>query len=168
MNRLAFFLIAVEQPKVKAKLLISSIPPGAKVTVDGQDTGRLTNTELDGYTLGDQHVIQVSLKGYETQEKSVTLNGLSVDGQPVEVRRRFFLRRSKGNLSVDSSPPGAEIYLDGRYIGVTPKVVRELERQKDQMLLHIKKDGYRSKKVTLSWGEKDRLRFKATLEPSKK
>ena len=137
------------------------------MTIDGQDTGRLTNTELDGYTLGDQHVIQVSLKGYETQEKSVTLNGLSVDGQQLKCVDAF-LRRSKGNLSVDSSPPGAEIYLNGRYIGVTPKVVRELERQKDQMLLHIKKDGYRSKKVTLSWGEKDRLRFKATLEPSKK
>ena len=165
---ITFLPTAVKPPDIKAKLLISSIPSGAKITIDGQDTGRLTNAELDGYTIGHQHVIQVSLKGYETQEKAITLNGLSVDGQPVEVRRRFFMRRSKGSLSVGSSPPGAEIYLDGRYVGVTPKVIRQLERQKDQMLLHIKKDGFRSKKVTLSWGDKDRLKFDATLEPSKR
>ena len=81
------------------------------------------------------------------------------------IERRFFLRRSKGILNVSSSPQGAEIYLDGRYVGVTPKVLRDLERQKKEIFILLRKDGYKEKKATLDWGKKIKLDYEARLAP---
>ena len=61
------FLPTAVKPLIPAKLLISSIPSGQRLRLTVK-TGRLTDAELDGYTIGHQHVIQVSLKGYETRK----------------------------------------------------------------------------------------------------
>ena len=60
-------------------------------------------------------------------------------------------------LTVESDPPGAYIYLDGEFKGITPKVITyhynpsinpmEIAHEKK---LRLSKKGYRSKEVTIS------------------
>jgi len=60
-------------------------------------------------------------------------------------------------FNVQSNPPGAQIYLDGEFKGVTPKVITyhydpgirpfELLQQKK---LRLTKEGYKSKEIILS------------------
>ena len=93
------------------------------------------------------------------------VNPSLVNRSPYDVA--FFLRPSKGTLDISSSPPSAEIYLDGRYVGVTPKVIRDIDRTKDQVFVLIRKDGYRERKVTLNWGKKVRHVYETNLEAIK-
>jgi hypothetical protein len=60
-------------------------------------------------------------------------------------------------ISVESNPPGAQIYLDGEFKGVTPRVITyhydpgirpfELLEQKK---LRLTKEGYQSKEIIIS------------------
>lgn len=60
-------------------------------------------------------------------------------------------------LTVESDPPGAYIYLDGEFKGITPKIItyhydpniRPLEIAHEKKL-RLSKEGYRSKEITIS------------------
>ncbi|MEE2789112.1 MAG: protein kinase [Myxococcota bacterium] len=156
---------AIEPTKQVVNLRIDSQPVGARIVIDGQQTGRLTNATLPDFEIGRQHTVRVELEGYEAQVKVVTIRRDPMGvGEPTSLHR-FFLRRSKGIINVTSSPPVAEIYLDGRYVGTTPMVLRDQDRRKDERLLLVRKDGFKEKKAKLVWGEQERLDFNATLEP---
>lgn len=51
------------------------------------------------------------------------------------------------NVSIESDPPGAEIFLDGEPIGTTPQVLR-VPRDRDHSV-YLKKEGYRPELVVL-------------------
>jgi hypothetical protein len=51
------------------------------------------------------------------------------------------------NVGVESDPPGAQIYLDGKLVGTTPKQVR-VSRERDHMV-YLKREGYRPEPVVL-------------------
>jgi hypothetical protein len=52
---------------------LSTSPPGARVTVDGRDSGFLTPCVLD--VDRDDHVLDFELAGYETASREVTAGG---------------------------------------------------------------------------------------------
>src|SRR5262245_25660364 len=56
--------------KAPARFVIRSRPPGALVTMDGQQLGR---TPLDREIAGGAHTLQISADGYDASERSLTV-----------------------------------------------------------------------------------------------
>lgn len=51
-------------------VLITSEPLGARIAIDGQDTGRTTPTRFDlGDIWGDNHLVELSLPGHRTERR---------------------------------------------------------------------------------------------------
>jgi hypothetical protein len=61
--------------------------------------------------------------------------------QPLEEARRAVSRLARGDLRVLSEPPGAQVFIDGKYAGVTPLVATGLLTGEHYVTL--KKLGYR-------------------------
>ncbi|EHQ35698.1 DUF3344 domain-containing protein [Methanoplanus limicola] len=52
---------------------VSSEPSGAKIYLDGTDTGKITDSELEEILVGE-HTVSVSLGGYEPSSKEITVD----------------------------------------------------------------------------------------------
>jgi eukaryotic-like serine/threonine-protein kinase len=160
-----YFPVLLEPEVTTAVLVIGSAPSGAMVYIDGQTTGKTTPTQIDGLEVGGQHEVKLQRDGYRSHVEKLEMTGLSNEKGVVEVRRQFFLQRARGTLEVISKPPQAEVYLDGRYIGDTPVLKRNIKRQKKQLFLLIRKSGFIEKKESLEWGQKTSIKLDVQLAP---
>lgn len=114
----ALFLAALQlicTPPALAQDLISlrvnSEPPGAEVFVDGFSRGE-TPAALQLPT-GD-HELFIYKKGYVPERKKVTWKA----GDRPSIKET--LRPQRGGLVVITDPPGAQVFLDRRPLGLTP------------------------------------------------
>ena len=91
---------------------VTSEPAGAEVMLDGIMVGA-TPLLREEITSGS-HELLVRAPLYHQHQESFTIE----DGDD----RRFdiTLKEAFGHLSVDSDPPGAEVFIDGSRIGTTP------------------------------------------------
>jgi serine/threonine-protein kinase len=99
-------------------VLVESEPPGAQVTLDGEDRGQ-TPLELAEVAFGD-HEVGLALKGYEEQSLDVSL---SAETPTAELHAELARRQptsTSGTVRFVSVPPGAAVFVDGRRIGITP------------------------------------------------
>ncbi|MFH2010766.1 MAG: PEGA domain-containing protein [bacterium] len=112
-------------PKPRGHLLISTDPPGVRVSVNGTLRGDspgggqgllVANLEVG------RHTIVASKPGYYVHDPVVATVRA---GRRSRVTIR--LRRMPAALKVLSSPPGAKVLLDDRPQGKTPLVLRDLE-----------------------------------------
>jgi hypothetical protein len=63
------------------------------------------------------HMVALRMEGYQDYETGVTVN----PGQTVRVSATLVSQSgTTGAIVVASSPSGADVYLDNRYLGVTP------------------------------------------------
>jgi hypothetical protein len=91
----------------KAELVISSRPPGATVTVDGEAQGK---TPVTLTVSAGAHEVSVAKERYATVTQSIEAPGkLDVP-----------LKRPSATLHVDSEPPGGEVIVEGKPRGKTP------------------------------------------------
>jgi hypothetical protein len=96
---------------------IASSPAGADVLIDGGYRGR-TPISISGLSIG-RHSVVLDLPGYIRYEDAVDIqNGVMTYLDPV-----LTATAAVGFISVDSSPTGAFVYVDGAYRGVTPLTV---------------------------------------------
>ena len=147
----------------KAIAIIGSVPDQAEIYLDGKNTGLQTEARMTGLVVGDRHELKLTLAGYRPHVEQIEVQGF-VDGQGVvTLRRRIFLKRALGTLNIESNPAGAEVYLDSRLMGRTPVVLRGLSRQKEQVFVVLKKDGYEDAKKVENWGERTKLDFQFQL-----
>ena len=103
------------QAPVTGSISVSSSPTGARIYLDGTDTGFTTPRTISGVTAG-AHTVRCSLSGYTDSSQSVT-----VSGGRTSSARMYLARQAPvtGSISVSSSPTGARIYLDGTDTGFT-------------------------------------------------
>ena len=120
-----------ELQRLKGSVTILSTPGEADIYLNGEKVGvtpkKLVDLDADDYTL----TLKKGGYGDITQTLKIREGMLP----PIDVTLS-----QKGSVKVFSSPIGAEIYLDGRKIGVTPKTLSELEP--GNYTLTIKKKGY--------------------------
>ena len=106
--------MGVESIVTQALVSISSNPSGASVIVNGDYLG-VTPLPQQLWDFGT-YVVNISLNGYEPSEQTVTI----VSGDPVTVNPSLTqLSPEKAVLNVDSTPRGAEVYINGNYEGIT-------------------------------------------------
>jgi hypothetical protein len=103
------------RPSVPAfgSLSISSNPSGAEAYVDGNFVGY---TPVAYGTRSGNHNVEVRLSGYDTYRTSVNVPG----GQTANVNAGLVSTVRNGTVNFTSNISGAEVYVNGQYVGVTP------------------------------------------------
>lgn len=94
-------------------LNITSSPRGALAYVDGQFVGF---TPVRFGTLAGSRTVRVELDGYEVFTTTVNVRGGRTESVNANLRRA----RRTGTVTFTSQPSGAEVYIDGQFVGTTP------------------------------------------------
>lgn len=98
-------------------LFVDSIPQGADVKVDNTWQGQ-TPQQIGNLASG-YHNVKLQLSGYQTVTQQVLITaGQQTQISPTLVKNPPLTKT--GDISVSSNPPGASVYLNGDYQGVTP------------------------------------------------
>jgi hypothetical protein len=132
-----------------AWLEINSEPSGAWACLDGWNCNNAPitfATDPNSY-----HTLTVYMDGYQMSTKTVYANGPSVTtGVTVALVQNT---PETGSLDLDSSPTGADVWLDNRYYGETPLVIGSLSPGTHTMTL--RKAGFEDLKqdVTITAGQ---------------
>ncbi len=129
--------------KLKARfgtLEVSSDPPGATVTVDGQVWG--TTPLVKDRLRSGAYTLTLSMVGYDPQTNLIPL----VERETV--RRSYKLNGQVGHLQIESEPVGASVYIDGQQIeGTTPLIARDIPVGSRQLVLKLSGHGDQKKRV---------------------
>ncbi len=146
------------------RLLVRLSPAGARVFLDGQDVGA-TPVTLRALSFGG-HNLRLAREGYESEERRVIISAaqpaqsLIVDlvrvraaSAPAEAGNARF----SAPLIVESRPPGAAVFLNGRRVGTTPLTMDVVPA--GSHVLRLELDGYRrwTSSVRVTAGERNRV-----------
>ncbi len=96
----------------RRRLSIESTPPGATVRIDSEVKGVTPWSDL--VPLGPR-TLEVFLAGHAGHAETLTISAADQG-----VSRKLSLAPSPVTLKVVSAPPGADVLLDGKKVGVTP------------------------------------------------
>lgn len=130
------------------RLLVRSTPGGARVFVDGRDVGRtpVTLRELARGT----YAVRVSRDGYQPQERRVSITAARPSRSITIALTReraappaapAGTERSRAPLLVESRPPGARVFLDGKLVGTTPLSLADVRAGEHAVRLEL--EGYK-------------------------
>ncbi len=119
---------------IPGQMSIDSTPQGAQVQLDGKtDPSWVTPFSLSGLSPG-QHSVTVSKSGYSTDTRTVDVAS-GAKGFVVS-----HLTQIMATLAVASTPPGANVYVDGKDTGkLTPA---QVPLDKGQHVILVRKAGY--------------------------
>ena len=94
-------------------LQLRSNPSGAEAYVDGSFVGF---TPVSFGTRPGRHEVRFVLSGYEEFVTNVNVSPGRTETVSADLRQRV----QAGTASFTSSPSGADVYVDGRFVGTTP------------------------------------------------
>ncbi|MCE5297573.1 MAG: PEGA domain-containing protein [Methanoregulaceae archaeon] len=129
---------------------LSAIPPIEYGTLHVLVTPTLSSVSLDGKfvdvvpvtgvliirdVVPGNHVVQVSKQGYAAATNDVYVSKNEIKKVPITLSAA-----DNGPLSITSTPPGAEVILDGQTIGVTPLTLPDVSGGQHSIVL--KMEGY--------------------------
>jgi serine/threonine protein kinase len=143
----------------RGALVVTSEPSGAEIALDGAATGQRTPAVIENVPVQRPH--------------EVVLSGPTLRRTPVPVKPepgRMVLRvhaqlgSAVGSIEVVSEPPGAQVLLDDRPIGLTPVTIGDV-RLDQRHRIDLKLGGYEIDQVVVL-PEKDGTHFKRTLTPA--
>jgi hypothetical protein len=146
---------AAAAAKEPARLMITSQPTGAWVTIDGKD--RKQAPYAAEVTPG-KHRIHVSLAGHFDDDREVLAVDRALVPIPVELRAR------PAHLTV-SGPGGCEVTVDGRPAGTTPLAV-PVELTAGSHLVVVTKNGYKAFSREVDVARDENKSLAVTLEPT--
>jgi len=139
----------VRQPTVTGSVSVSSTPAGARIYLDGADTGYTTPRTISSVTAGS-HTVRCSMSGYTDQSQTVTVNA----GQTSAVTLNLpAVATGTGSIYITSQPTKALVYLDGKYLGAyTPATLTRIAA--GTHTLRVTKYGYKdvTQSVTVTAG----------------
>ena len=115
----------------EGELEVRSEPSGAKVYIDGKEAGE-TPTVLSNIRVGG-HVVRIGKEGHEPYEEQVKV------GEGERKKVSVSLKKIVGALLVNTDPPGATIFIDGKPVGVSPYEGKDLPSGTHQIKV-IKED----------------------------
>jgi hypothetical protein len=147
------------------------------VFVDGRDEG-LTPVAVRELARGD-HRIRIVRDGYDTEERHVRITASRpAQEMTVSLGREEMAQaqvatapvpstpgttgRFVGALNVDSRPPGAKVFVDGKLAGTTPLQMAGLDA--GEHVVRIERDGYRRWSSSVRVVASEQNRVTASLE----
>ncbi len=118
-------------PSPTGSLTVTSNPSGATIILDGYNYG--TTPYIFTGLMAGYHTVEVDYPDYEAYIANVYVDY----GQNQEVYADLTALVSYGSLVIDSTPQGADVYVDGNYQGTTPVTVGALSDGAHQVELHL-------------------------------
>ena len=121
-------------PPANGELLVKLSPAigGARLTVDGKDSGTLPRPPLS--LPPGEHVVEVRRLGYAPFTKKVTVASDTLN------ELTAVLDATAAVLTVNTDVSGARVYVNGTAVGVTPLL--DLEVAPGEVEITVKKEGY--------------------------
>lgn len=96
-----------------SEVQVTSTPPGASVSIDGEVWPQLTPTTVEA--LAGEREIAVRLPGFRTARQSIFAQATEPQVLP-----NFVLVQADATVNVTSAPSGAGVLVNGRFVGRTP------------------------------------------------
>jgi len=147
--------VAAPMLPATGELVISSVPAGAQVQVDGSMAG-LTPISLTNLSAG-QRLVVLSKPGYAVESRSVVVQ------RGTRTALAVSLNQMAAVASVASDPAGAAIIIDGRDTGkVTPA---KLVVGQGNHSLVLRKPGYLETSASMALNSGETFQFQPTLKP---
>lgn len=115
-------------------LTINSTPTGAFIWLDGSNTDKQTPATIDSLSVGS-HTVKLTLANYEEYEETVTIE----KDETTTINQTLTLKT--GTLTVNSTPTGAAIELDGSPTGQVTNVILNVDYGSHTVKLTL--DGYK-------------------------
>jgi len=128
---------------------VSSSPGGAGVTLDGTNYGQTPDSgslKLNTIGAGD-HTVTLTLAGFQPYTAKVTVYANTVS----EVSAVLLSAKPKpaiGELSVSSTPPGANVFVDNNFVGITPLTLQEIPAGSHRVTVRL--TGYQDYEASIS------------------
>lgn len=141
-----------------AKLSLTSKPAGAQVTLGGQPLGvtPLSDVELPA----GAHTLSLALQGYQPAQATVQLKAGKRTKKNVKLTAA---KATTGVLTLTTKPPGAQVTLGGRPLGVTP--LSSVEVYPGTHTLGLTLQGHRPQQIRVLVQAGKTLTQKITLKP---
>ena len=136
-----------------ATVSVTCPTPAVSLYVDKKSVG---NVPWSGSLKEGMHLIEVKKNGYRSQQKTILLS----QQQKLDVGFDELVA-ILGNLSVNYKPFGAEVYVDGKKLGQSPRVFNGLLVGNHQV--EVRKDGYATNKKSVMISEGQTASISGTL-----
>ena len=131
------------QPPPNGSIAITSIPSGAEIYIDGRQSG--TAPLIFPEVQPGNHQVTLSSKGYDDWSYIVSVGSGRMSAINAELVATKVIT---GLLAVITEPPGAEIYIDGDFKGVSPVTIPGLSSGTHMVLLTLQ--DYADNKTNIS------------------
>ena len=132
--------INVSLVSAMATVSVTCPTPAVSLYVDKKSVGTIPWT---GSLKEGMHLIEAKKEGYRSQQRTINLS----QQQKLDVAFAE-LAAIQGNLSVNYKPFGADVYVDGKKIGQSPRVFNGIMVGNHKV--EIKKDGYGTDSKTVN------------------
>lgn len=151
--------------RVSGRLLVRTSPTGARVRIDGRDRGTSPATIRD--LPPGRYALEIVREGYErvTRQVQITERRPSVT-LDVPLRRDAPARAAASepaSLEFVTRPAGAQVFLDNRPVGVSPRTVTDVPPGSRTVRFELPGHAPWTKTVSVKPGES--LRVTGSLEP---
>ena len=145
--------ISVSLLSAMASVSITCPTPAVSLYVDKKAVG---NSPWSGSLKEGMHLLEARKSGYRSQQKTIQL------AQQQELDVTFGeLVAIQGNLSVNYKPFGADVYVDGKKLGQSPRVFNGLLVGNHQV--EVRKDGYATDRKIIAISEGQTASITGTL-----
>lgn len=105
------FLIDAPKP-IEGTLYVTSNPAGAKIFIDDKDAGFVTPRSISNVLIG-RHKVTVMLANHRTETREVNIR----QGETTKLELTL---SDMANMTIESTPTTARLYINDKYVGVTP------------------------------------------------
>ena len=136
------------QPPENGSIAITSIPSGAEVYIDGQQRGMAP--AIFAEVLPGNHQVTLSSKGYDDWSRIVSVGSGRMSAINAEL---LAPKEITGSLAVLTDPPGAEIFMDGDFKGVSPVTITGLSPRTHTVLLTLKEYANTTTSISITAGQ---------------
>ena len=134
-------------------LRVECATQGALIYVNEEQKG---TTPWSGSLTTGNYKVEARLKGYRSSSQSIILR--ENENRTLSIPA---LQAIAGSLNIDYSPIGSEVFVDGKNIGVTPGIFRDIPV--GTRSVEIRKDGYETLMKTVAVKENEQASLFGTL-----
>ena len=145
--------ISISLVSALATVSVTCPTPAVSLYVDKKSVG---NVPWSGSLKEGMHLVEVKKNGYRSQQKTIRLS----QQQKLDVTFGELVA-ILGNLSVNYKPFGADVYVDGKKLGQSPRVFNGLLIGNHQV--EVRKNGYSADKKSVTISEGQTMSISGTL-----
>jgi PKD repeat protein len=136
------------RPPPNGSIAITSIPSGAEVYIDGRQSG--IAPALFPEIVPGNHLVTLSTKGYDDWSHIVSVGS----GQMAAINADLIAAKEiTGSLAVITDPPGAEVFIDSDFKGVSPVTIPGLSVGTHTILLTLQEYADTTTNISVAAGQ---------------